>query len=385
MNMNPGIVLETRSFVITIFLSLIQLQVFSQQTYFENIDHGGLEREYIIYIPAIYTGNSPVPLVFNFHGRTQYNNSFMSQADFRPIADTAGFILVYPQGTINQDGDPFWNSDLSESVDDIGFTEVMMEQISSQYNIDTSRIYMTGYSNGADLCHAIACRLNDKIASIAPVKGKMPEYFVNRCWTQHQTPVLSINNTDDIFYPFKGRNSVEETIQFWVNRNECDLIPTTTIFPDIDSNDNITVEHIVYTCSEDGVTVELIKEINNAGVWGHNYPVITSPNSWYFDGPGEVWKFLSRYSLENLRVIVGIEEINERQDQVLFYPNPTSAWITIKNEFSGPIFFEIFSIQGKRKIKGVLNYPIEEINLSTLPSNVYILKIGNRAYRFLKN
>jgi polyhydroxybutyrate depolymerase len=40
----------------------------TQQTIEYTITHNGLEREYILYVPASYNGSESVPLLFNLHG-----------------------------------------------------------------------------------------------------------------------------------------------------------------------------------------------------------------------------------------------------------------------------------------------------------------------------
>tara|TARA_B100001093_G_scaffold278876_2_gene266547 strand:+ start:181 stop:351 length:171 start_codon:yes stop_codon:yes gene_type:complete len=53
----------------------------------------GNNRQYILYIPETYSSSSPNPLLMAFHGGSGYAQDFMSyEADFRSIADTAGFI-----------------------------------------------------------------------------------------------------------------------------------------------------------------------------------------------------------------------------------------------------------------------------------------------------
>ena len=59
--------------------------------------HDGEIRSYTVYIPANYQVNSPIPLLFNFHGGGGDIGSQIFISDMRPIADTAGFVLVYPQ------------------------------------------------------------------------------------------------------------------------------------------------------------------------------------------------------------------------------------------------------------------------------------------------
>ncbi len=65
----------------------------SQQLITENIMFDGNNRQYILYIPETYSSSSPNPLLMAFHGGSGYAQDFMSyEADFRSIADTAGFI-----------------------------------------------------------------------------------------------------------------------------------------------------------------------------------------------------------------------------------------------------------------------------------------------------
>ncbi len=81
-----------------LLISAIALAIASlaQQTINASITHNGLQRDYILYVPAIYNSNNPTPLVFNFHGYTSNANEQMQYGDFRAIADTANFLLLHP-------------------------------------------------------------------------------------------------------------------------------------------------------------------------------------------------------------------------------------------------------------------------------------------------
>ena len=136
----------------------------------QTLSHDGITREYVIYVPDSYDGTSAVPLMLNFHGYGGIADQYLKYADMRPLADTENFILVYPQGTL-LDGDPHWNSGLESDenksdADDFGFVEALINEISSNYNIDLARVYSCGYSNGAFFTYALACYHSDKIAAI---------------------------------------------------------------------------------------------------------------------------------------------------------------------------------------------------------------------------
>ncbi|MGY8901498.1 MAG: hypothetical protein ACKVI1_02785, partial [Flavobacteriales bacterium] len=90
----------------TLFLLLFlsPLFVYSQETLNETLIHDGITREYTIHIPPGYDAENPVPLVFSLHGFTSNNAFHMLYTGFNNIADTANFIIVYPQGTLTAQG-----------------------------------------------------------------------------------------------------------------------------------------------------------------------------------------------------------------------------------------------------------------------------------------
>ena len=106
-----------------------------QQTINGNLTHDNISRSYILYVPASYNSASPVPLVFCFHGYTSNSNANFSYTNFKSIADTAGFIVVHPQGTLDNNGSAHWNVGgwtVGSTVDDVGFTSALLDSISPQ-------------------------------------------------------------------------------------------------------------------------------------------------------------------------------------------------------------------------------------------------------------
>src|SRR5258706_3847373 len=139
-----------------------------QQTINGTIMHDGLQRDYILYVPASYVPGTPAPLVLNFHGYTSNAFEQMFYGDFRPIADTAGFLIVHPNGTVDQLGNQHWNVGWGTStVDDVGFTNALIDSLSAQYDINQDRVYSTGMSNGGFMSYKLACDLSNRIAAIA--------------------------------------------------------------------------------------------------------------------------------------------------------------------------------------------------------------------------
>ena len=106
---------------------------FCQEVTEENIVYDGLERSYILYVPTSYSPNSETPLVLNLHGYGSNAGQQMIYSNFYPISDTEGFILVHPEGTTGPNGFQFWNSGGMSQVDDVGFLNALIDQISLDF------------------------------------------------------------------------------------------------------------------------------------------------------------------------------------------------------------------------------------------------------------
>ena len=132
-------------------LSLILIStlfaVKAQTTVIDSIYVGGQYRSYRLYVPAIYTGATARPLILNLHGYTSNAQQQQLYSNFMPIADTANFLMVYPNGTYSS-GQRFWNAGLSSAlVNDIAFLSALIDSLDLTYNINLNRVYSTGLSN----------------------------------------------------------------------------------------------------------------------------------------------------------------------------------------------------------------------------------------------
>ena len=148
---------------------------FSDETQY--ITHNDILREYLIYVPSNFSGDSAVPLVLNFHGFGGNIHDYTSYTSMLSIAETEGFILVYPQGSL-MDGYSHWNPSLpgptnKSNADDFGFIEALIQQLSNDYSIDSEKIYACGYSNGGMMSFGLANHKSNLIAAVASVSGAM--------------------------------------------------------------------------------------------------------------------------------------------------------------------------------------------------------------------
>ena len=270
----------------------------SEQCYSNNnaqsIVHDGVNREYVLYIPNSYDGTSSVPVLFNFHGFGDNASDYMNNADMRAVSESDTFILVYPQGSC-LDGSSNWNpcptgGDNKSTVDDVGFVESMISEISSQYNVDMERIYATGYSNGGMMAYGLANYKSDLIAAVASVSGAMLDCIGS---TSHPMPVVHLHGTSDGVLPYNGSSdwsSAQSTLDHWINFNNT----ITTPIASSDNSGGMTIEHYVYDQGDSSVSVEHYKFTGGDHVWfsatyqGQNTSQL-------------VWNFVSRYDINGLR------------------------------------------------------------------------------------
>ena len=357
----------------------------AQQTINGSITHDEIQRNYILYIPEICDGSTAVPLVLNFHGYGSNATQQMFYGDFRDIADTEGFLLVYPEGTLSN-GDQFWNvgfpGNTSSTIDDVGFTEALIDELANSYAIDLDRVYSTGMSNGGFMSFLLACQLSEKIAAVASVTGSMTPDTLNDCNAQHPTPVLQIHGTNDSVVPYDGNSTwtlpIVDLVSYWVNYNNCEATPTTTTFPDLDLSDGSTVEHIIYSGGDNGVTTEHMKIIGGGHTWPSSAITLPGTNQ-DINASMEIWHFFSRFDINGILSVPEFDNI-----QVNIYPNPTNSNINLSLSFSKEVNYELFSLLGKQLIVGTIKSNNQEIDLSNLPPNIYYLKLANQVFEILK-
>jgi polyhydroxybutyrate depolymerase len=362
--------------VIALFVSLSALaQVPSLSG---TITHEGSERAYRLYVPTVYDGSEAVPLVLNLHGYG--SNAFQQElyGDFRRIADTANFIIVHPEGTLDPTNSQFWNSfGAMGGVDDVDFLSALIDSISDEYNIDAERIYSTGMSNGGFMSYKLACELGDRIAAIASVTGTMVQAELNACNPAHPTPILQVHGTNDptVLYngnPAQQMVAIESVVDFWVQFNNCNSPAAVTSVPDIDMTDMCTAEHYVYTGGDNGTSVEFFKIIGGAHTWPGSPAIIAfDVTNQDFSASMEIWRFFSQY---NLTDVVSVEDQQTQQDWFTVFPNPSSEDITIRLNQPMVSTYKLVNTVGQLIDEGTI---VGSLQLDIAKAGIYFLTISS--------
>lgn len=201
-------------------------------TYRFNFVHGGLKREYIVYVPANLPRGKPAPMLLALHGGGGDMDFQAENYGLKQKADQAGFIAVFPNGFSRFPGGILatWNAGtccgkaVEQNVDDVGFLKEVILRVSRQANVNRNRVYATGMSNGGLMSYRLACELPTMIRAIAPVAGTDNS---RACNPSRPVPVIHFHARDDSHVLFNGGSgpdaltktnfaSVPATIEKWV-------------------------------------------------------------------------------------------------------------------------------------------------------------------------
>ena len=258
--------------------------------------HDGVTREYILYVPDSYDGTSEVPLMLNFHGFGGHANTYLNYADMRSLADTENFILVYPQGVVRAkegaEWDPGDKGIQNIKDNDVYFTEQLISDIGNEYNIDLSRVYAVGYSNGGMMAYGLACSRGNLIAAVGIMSGIM---LKGTCDKNEYTSIIHFHGIADDVLPHEGNEyfqSISNVINFWLDHNN---IPASSLVTTkLNGGDVIRDEYTGGNENTSFVLYTVNREHNRPGghVWFSDDIDGTSPNQ-------ILWDFLSKHSLDD--------------------------------------------------------------------------------------
>lgn len=337
-----------------------------------------------MYLPNVYDGTKPVPLVLNFHGYTSNAAQQQIYSNFMAIADTANFIIAHPEGSTIL-GSQFWNTGLFSSPDDILFTNDLISFLMAKYNVDFSRIYSCGMSNGGIMSYYLACNLPNRIAAIASVTGSMFNGWYTACDPGRPMPVMEIHGTADGVVPYNGSNDfspIDSVVKKWVTNNSCNPAITFSV-ADVNLSDNSYVLNYRYTGGLMGSSVELYKVFGGGHAWPGSIPLFPNTNL-DFNATVEIWRFFRQYRLTQFIADAGIEKTELRNELVVF-PNPSADRIFVKG-VDADCKYKIFGVDGKELLTQTGE---NEINISGLTVGIYFLYVlineHKAVFKIIKN
>ena len=314
--------MRSAHFMLTLCILASCSTAYSQgQVLNETLQHDGLTRSYTLYTPPSYTGDAAWPLVFNLHGGRLTGTQQMLVSGMNAVADTGNFLVAYPNATASHvDGFSLWNDGVlfPNGPDDVGFISAMIDELASDYHIDSSRVYATGISSGGAMSFYLGSQLSHRLAAIAPVAAPRPANPT----APRPLPLLYMHGTADQFVPIDGGFNhmtppnvlpflpIADVIDDWRQSNGSVGEPVVTQLPDLNTQDRSAVRLIRYDDGERYLTsagVERSAEVlyymieGGGHTWpgggGGFLPPIFGPVNRDINASTEIWNFFSRHEL----------------------------------------------------------------------------------------
>ena len=245
-----------------------------------------ITRKYLVYRPTGMTTINEVVTVLHGGGGLGLDVAELGThplSVFRTIADSERFLVIYPEGSLDIQGNPGWNDCRSDDIsgsqgDDITFLKQLNSKLVSDLNITSSKMYLTGTSNGALMTYSYAFQFPETIKAIAVSSGNLPEFPENGVCANGSSiplPILLTHGTSDPAMPANGGCVVNlgggcnrgkvvsqtSTINYWLQRNGLQNVTPTISNFDVNATDAGNVEKRVYS----GAKPLVYYVLNNAG------------------------------------------------------------------------------------------------------------------------
>ena len=286
--------------VVLILTAVVSVTVLNRTT--GSIVSSGQKREYLLHVPRSYDRATPTPLVISMHGAMNWPALQMKLSQWNQAADVNGFIVVYPSGTGT--GPKAWfmeGAQMPSRMPDVRFISALIDTLEATYNIDPTRIYANGLSNGGGMAFVLSCTLSDRIAAIGAISAaqSLPS---NWCPDSTPVPMIAFHGTADRIVPYNGGKvwiaplpfpSVRTWAADWARRNRCGPNPVESVV----ATDVTRLEYV--SCADDATVV--LYTVNGGGhAWPGGKPMpkwVVGRTTNSINATGEMWAFFRQHRL----------------------------------------------------------------------------------------
>jgi len=261
----------------------------------------------------------PLPLVVDLHGYSETAGIQAVITQLGAYGTTNGFVTVTPQV---DESVQHWITTPGSA--DQKFLITLIRHVLATACVDTHRVFVAGYSNGAFMASALACSDAGTIAAVATVAGIET---APGCHPSRRVPVIAFHGTADPFVPYNGgigpaaknlpavsgsgtigsnlnakadggieQNDLPVPVNLarWAARNGCGKTPTTTV-----AATGVTL--IAYHCPA-GASVELYRENGDGHIWPGSAAMrqiasTVGPTTFAISANQLMWRFFRNHPL----------------------------------------------------------------------------------------
>ena len=279
-----------------VMLSIINCQlsiVYAQKFVEDSVKVDGYTRRFDVFLPeGIKAG---APLVFYLHG---YSGGISRKNPMIETAAREGFAVCIPQGLKDPKGKPSWNVGYpfqeGWKVDDVKSLCKMAAYVQKRYNLSRENTFLTGMSNGGEMCYLMAFSKQNTFKAVAPIAGLMMVWMYRDLEAAKPIPLFEVHGTEDRTSEWTGDLTnqggwgaympVPIAVGYWVAKNRCMREETEQVESLNKENGRYIVKHR-FTQSASGCDVWL-------------YEVVGGKHSTHTEDINtgdEIWSFFRKY------------------------------------------------------------------------------------------
>jgi poly(hydroxyalkanoate) depolymerase family esterase len=129
----------------------------------------------MVYVPSTYKAGTSVPLVVALHGCTQDMDVFRQLTGLDKLAESKGFIVVFPGQTPSANSQGCWNwfqqAHMQRGSGEPSIIAGITQTVQKSYSVDTKRTYILGLSAGGAMATVMGATYPDVYAAIGSGSG----------------------------------------------------------------------------------------------------------------------------------------------------------------------------------------------------------------------
>ncbi len=275
------------------FFALFSFPVDAERFVDDSLKVDGVWRKFTMLLPDGLEADSPLVFILHGHGGGIWKEN--------PMAGTArkhGFALCIPLGLKDSKNKNSWNVgypfQVGWNVNDVKTLCRMAQYVQKRYKLSRVNTFLTGMSNGGEMCYLMAYSKQKIFRAVAPIAGLTMEWMYRTLEAETPIPLMEVHGTEDRTSEWTGDMEgkggwgayipVPLAVGYWVAKNRC----THEVIECVESirgkNGNLVIKHF-FTGSPYGCDVWLYEVVGGGHTW----------QTEDIDTGEEVWKFFSKY------------------------------------------------------------------------------------------
>jgi polyhydroxybutyrate depolymerase len=243
------------------------------------------------------------------------------------------------------------------NVDDVGFLNAVLDQMLRSYAVDSTRLYMTGFSNGAWMTFRMGCDFAGRFAALGPLSGSWKYGRDGRCdhggcdgrsipgteppsaeakancVPTQPLPVMFFRGTREAALTDRALTDPQVPV-FWSRFNGCQ---TTARVDTVRRNGDLIIRERYPACAQSAEVIVM--------------SVVGNSHQWHASATDELWDFFKRFRRAATgQVVLSGMAPDSAVAGLRLYPNPGATFFTLAFSLSypQPLTVELLDLTGRQ-------------------------------------